>query len=162
MSTEPGQGMTAGGYGHTRASDADRERAIDVLKAAFAEGRLTREEHSERVQLAYHSRTYAELAELSADLPAGPLGTLPPQPAGASAAYLPVATPRQTNPLAVASLVCGLIPVLPATLAAIILGIKARRQIRRTGERGTALATAGLALGALWVLLTVLVLLVLK
>lgn len=162
MNAEPGQGMIAGGHGSARASDADRERAIDVLKAAFAEGRLTREEHSERVRRAYRSRTYAQLAELSADLPAGPLGTLPPQPAGASAAYLPVATPRQTNPLAVASLVCGLIPVLPATLAAIILGIKARRQIRRTGERGTALATAGLALGALWVLLTVLVLLVLK
>jgi len=38
-------------------SDADRERAIDVLKDAFAEGRLTREEHAERVERAYRSRT---------------------------------------------------------------------------------------------------------
>jgi hypothetical protein len=162
MNAEPGQGMAVGDHGNARASDADRERAIDVLKAAFAEGRLTREEHSERVQRAYLSRTYAELAELSADLPAGPLGTLPPRPLGAAAAYLPVAAPRHTNSLAVASMVCGLIPILPATLAALILGIKAHQQIRRTGERGTALATAGLALGVLWVLLTVLILLVLK
>jgi hypothetical protein len=162
MNSEPGQGMAGGDHSSARASDADRERAIDVLKAAFAEGRLTREEHSERVQRAYLSRTYAELAELSADLPAGPLGTLPPRPAGAAAGYLPAAAPRQTNSLAVASLVCGLIPILPATLAALILGIRAHQQIRRTGERGSALATAGLALGVLWVLLTVLVLLVLK
>ena len=161
MNAEPEQGMTARGYGNARASDADRERAIDVLKAAFAEGRLTKEEHSERVQRAYDSRTYAELAEVSADLPAGPLGTLPPAPAGASA-YRPAGAPRRTNQLATASLVCGLIPVLPATLAAIILGITARRQIRRTGESGTALATAGLALGVMWLLLTVLVLFVLR
>jgi hypothetical protein len=100
-----------------------------------------------RVQRAYGSLTYAELAALSADLPAGPPGTLPP-PAAA-------AVPR-TNPLAVASLVCGLIPLLPATLAAIILGVGARRQLRRTGERGGALATAGLVLGVLWLVLTVL------
>ena len=162
MNAEPEPGITAGDHGSARASDADRERAIDVLKAAFAEGRLTREEHSERVQRAYLSRTYAELAELSADLPAGPLGTLPPRPPGATAAYLPVAAPRPTNSLAVAALVCGLIPILPATLAALILGLKAHQQIRRTGERGTALATAGLALGVFWVLLTILVLLVLK
>jgi hypothetical protein len=36
---------------------------------------------------------------------------------------------RRNNPLAKASLVCGLIPLLPTTLAAIILGIQARRQI---------------------------------
>jgi Domain of unknown function (DUF1707)/Domain of unknown function (DUF4190) len=147
----------AAGYGDARASDADRERAIDVLKAAFAEGRLTREEHGARVQRACGARTYAELAALSADLPAGPLGALPSQAAAVPAAYLCAAS-RRTNPLAVASLVCGLIPLLPATLAAIILGIAARRQIRRTGERGTALATAGLALGALWIVLTLIVL----
>ena len=162
MNAEPGHGMIAGGHGSALASDADRERAIDVLKAAFAEGRLTAEEHGERVRRAYRSRTYAELAELSADLPAGPLGTLPTQPPGAAPAYLPAAVSRPTNSLAVAALVCGLIPILPATLAAMILGVKAHRQIRRTGERGTALATAGLALGGFWVLLTLLVILVLR
>jgi hypothetical protein len=54
-----------------------------------------------------------------------------------------------------------MIPFLPATLAAIILGVAARRQIQRTGEGGQALACAGLALGALWIVLTVIMLLVL-
>jgi uncharacterized membrane protein len=153
-----GNGMTAARYGDGRASDADRERAVDVLRAAFAEGRLTREEHGARVQRAYSSRTYGELAALSADLPAGPLGTLPPH----LAAYPSAAGSRRTSPPAVASLVCGLIPLLPATLAAIILGIAARQQIRRTGERGSALATAGLAMAVLWIVLTLIVLFLLR
>jgi hypothetical protein len=44
-----------------RASDADRERTIGVLSEAFAEGRLTTEEHSARVEHVYGARTYAEL-----------------------------------------------------------------------------------------------------
>ena len=90
------------------------------------------------------------------------LGTLPSQAVAAPTAYLPAAEPGRTNPLAIASLACGLIPLLPATLAAIILGIKARRQIRRTGERGAALATTGLALGVLWIVLPLIVLFVLR
>jgi len=54
-----------------RASDADREHVIGVLREAFAEGRLTAEEHSARVGQAYAARTCAELATVSADLPAG-------------------------------------------------------------------------------------------
>jgi len=158
----PAQVKLADGYGNVRASAADRERAIDVLKAAFAEGRLTKEEHDARVERAYRSRTYADLAVLSADLPAGPLGTLSSQAVAAPAAYLPAAESRRTNPLAIGSLVCGLIPLLPVTLAAIILGIQARRQIQRTGERGAALATTGLALGVLWIVLTLIVLFVLR
>lgn len=158
----PAQVKLADGYGNVRASAADRERAIDVLKAAFAEGRLTKDEHGARVERAYDSRTYADLAALSADLPAGPLGTLSSQAVAAPTAYLPVAESRRTNTLAVASVVCGLIPLLPATLAAIILGIQARRQIQRTGERGAALATTGLALSVLWIVLTLIVLFVLR
>lgn len=58
------------------ASTADRERAVDVLRAGFTEGRLTQEELDERVARAYASRTYGDLGELTADLPAGPLGAL--------------------------------------------------------------------------------------
>src|SRR5262249_58046684 len=53
-----------------RASDADRERAIDALIDAFAEGRLTTEELRARTEQAYQARTQAELAAVSAD-PAG-------------------------------------------------------------------------------------------
>ncbi|MQA85377.1 MAG: DUF1707 domain-containing protein [Streptosporangiales bacterium] len=51
-----------------RASDADRERTVDVLREAVADGRLTLDEHGERVDRAYASRTLGELAELTTDL----------------------------------------------------------------------------------------------
>jgi hypothetical protein len=51
-----------------RASDADRERVVAVLADAAADGRLTLEEHTERVARAYSARTLGDLAELTADL----------------------------------------------------------------------------------------------
>jgi hypothetical protein len=51
-----------------RASDDDRERVVEVLAAAVADGRLTFEEHSHRVQRAYQARTLGELATLTTDL----------------------------------------------------------------------------------------------
>ena len=155
MTTGHGQYLASGAYGGARVSDADRERAVDVLRAAFAEGRLTRDEHGTRMERAYRARTYAELAAVSADLPAGPLGTLSPPGSGALTACI-AGDRRRTNPLAIASLVCGLIPGIPQ-LAAIVLGIEAHRQIRRTGEPGAVLATAGLALGVLGLVLAALV-----
>lgn len=128
------------------AGTADRERVLDVLKAGFAEGRLTADEHDERMARVHAARTYAQLAELVADLPAGPLISPMHYPA---AVYRP-AVPPPFNSLAVASLVCGLaeIPTLGVTaLPAVILGNMARRQIRETGERGDGLAVAGLVLG---------------
>lgn len=55
-----------------RASDADRDRVADQLREALAEGRLTPEEHAERIDLVYRAKTYAELAPILADLPAAP------------------------------------------------------------------------------------------
>jgi hypothetical protein len=80
VANRPGDGMVPLDYGAMRASTADRERAVDVLKAAFAEGRLDQGEYADRVGLVYSSRTYAELASLTADLPVGPLGTMPVMP----------------------------------------------------------------------------------
>ena len=70
--TESSDPMAAKGRGHMRASHADREHMIDTLKAAFVQGRLTKDELDQRVGQAFDSKTYAELAALSADLPAGP------------------------------------------------------------------------------------------
>ncbi len=53
----------------TLASDADRDAAVRVLSEAFAEGRLTADEHAERARAAYAARTWQELARLTADLP---------------------------------------------------------------------------------------------
>jgi hypothetical protein len=141
-----------------RASDADREHVIGVLREAFAEGRLTAEEHSARVGQAYAARTYAELATVSADLPAGPSAHRPAPSSSSPGTGVAPATDRRTNPLAVAALVCSVIPGLPQ-LAAIVLGIAALRQVRRTGERGTALAAAGLVIATLGLLLAMLLVL---
>ena len=51
-----------------RASDADRDRVLAMLSEAMSDGRLTPEEHSERIQRAFAARTLGELAELTADL----------------------------------------------------------------------------------------------
>ena len=55
--------------GGLRACDADREQVISALKTAFVEGRLTEDELSTRVDWVCASRTYAELAEIIADIP---------------------------------------------------------------------------------------------
>jgi Domain of unknown function (DUF1707)/Cell wall-active antibiotics response 4TMS YvqF len=64
-----------------RASDQDRERAASVLNEALAEGRLTGQEHSERLDSIYAAKTHAELVPLLEDLPA-PSGTVSPAPVG--------------------------------------------------------------------------------
>jgi Domain of unknown function (DUF1707) len=60
---------TASARGRLRTSRADREQAIDVLKAAFVGGRLTRDEFDLRVGQALASRTYEDLGALTADIP---------------------------------------------------------------------------------------------
>lgn len=55
-----------------RASHADREQVIGLLKAAFIHGRLTKEEFDGRVDRALAARTYAELTRLTDDLPVPP------------------------------------------------------------------------------------------
>lgn len=51
-----------------RASDADRERIVELLGEARADGRLTADEHSDRVDVAYKARTLGDLSGLTADL----------------------------------------------------------------------------------------------
>ena len=69
------------GDSHLRASHADREQVIGALKAACVQGRLTEDELDARAGRVYASRTYAELAEVTAevtaDLPAEPTAARP-------------------------------------------------------------------------------------
>jgi uncharacterized membrane protein len=65
------------GRGRLRASHADREHVVDVLKAAFVQGMLPKDEFDMRVGQTFASRTYAELAALTADIPAGLVGAQP-------------------------------------------------------------------------------------
>ena len=59
---------------HLRAGDADRAALATVLGRHMAEGRLTVAEYDDRVARAYAARTYGDLAELTADLPATDVG----------------------------------------------------------------------------------------
>jgi hypothetical protein len=61
----------AAGRGRLRASHADREHVIGVLKNAFVQGMLAKDEFDMRVGQTFASRTYAELAALTADIPSG-------------------------------------------------------------------------------------------
>ncbi|MFI5670253.1 DUF1707 domain-containing protein [Streptomyces sp. NPDC051704] len=72
-----------------RASDADRERVVERLRDAVAEGRIDMEEFEERLEAAYKSKTYAELEPITSDLPAPgghplPLAAAAPAPARAA------------------------------------------------------------------------------
>lgn len=67
----------AGGRGYLRTSHADREQAVSVLKAAFVAGVLAKDEFDLRIGQVLVSRTYMELAALTADIPAG-LTAAPP------------------------------------------------------------------------------------
>ena len=66
----PGDELAAGsgGQGRLRASHADREQVIEVLKAGFVHGRLDRDEFDLRVGRALASPTYADLAAVTADI----------------------------------------------------------------------------------------------
>jgi hypothetical protein len=72
VTAERGKEMAAAASrGHLRASHGDREQVIAVLKAAFVQGRLTKDELDARVGRAFAAWTYADLATLTADLPPG-------------------------------------------------------------------------------------------
>ena len=65
-------------FPEVRASDADRDRVLDLLRDAAGDGRLTAAEFDERMEAALSSRTLGELAVLTADLVPGP-GAAPAQ-----------------------------------------------------------------------------------
>ncbi|WP_282700725.1 DUF1707 and DUF4190 domain-containing protein [Streptomyces sp. CC219B] len=142
------QGWAGQGGPSMLASHADRERAVDVLRAGYGEGRLEQPEFEKRVSRAYAARTVGELALLVADLPQGPVPhaapvTLVPQ------TFLPVPRPR-TNGKAVGSAVCGVLCLVSfgfTAIPAVVLGHAARSEMARTGEGGDGFALLGLVLG---------------
>jgi len=134
--------VTGDGRARIRAADADREFVAAVLGTAYGDGRLSEDEYQTRLAEAFSARSYAQLDLLISDLPV--VSAAPGSQAAAPARPVP-----EVNRLAVASLACGLGQFLigPLAIVAIVLGLTARRQIRRTGQRGAGLALAGLILG---------------
>jgi Domain of unknown function (DUF1707) len=100
------------GRGHLRASDADREQVIDTLKAAFVQGRLTRDQLGVRAGQALVSRTYAELAAAADGIPARPSGVAksPVLPAG-----------RTRKPVSRKAAACAAGVIIPASMGAAFL-----------------------------------------
>lgn len=114
MTAGPGERGAVGamGRGRLRASDADREQVIDTLKAAFVQGRLTRDQLGVRAGQALVSRTYAELAAVTDGIPATLIGVVGPSP-------LPVGHARKSVRKNVAAWAAGVI--IPAVLGATFL-----------------------------------------
>ena len=81
-----GVGPIAGGS--LRAADADREKVATVLTTAYAEGRITREEHDERLDQVWRARTFDDLVPITSDLVPLPVSAPAPAPAATPAAAL--------------------------------------------------------------------------
>ncbi len=114
--TTGSQDSAGAGRDRLRAGHADREQVIKALKAAFVDGRLTKAEFAERTGRALTARTYADLAALTADLPAG-LVTAAAAPA-APAQAAPAQGIRRPMTLAAAIAVCCVVIGAGALLGA--------------------------------------------
>ena len=115
----------------TLASDGERDTAIRVLSEAFAEGRLTVDEHGERVRAAYAARTWEELTRLTADLPD------PANAAGVAVAGVPDGLDR--------CLLCALLIMCPPAGIAWLLTARhrSRASLRRARSAARGLSVAG-------------------
>jgi DUF1707 SHOCT-like domain len=103
-----------------RASDADREHVVDILTAAFVQGRLSLDELSLRVGHALAARTYGELTVLIADIPVPPLKVPPPPSPARPTAYPPVPVGRMPASAKAAVWAAIVIVAVPAVWAAFL------------------------------------------
>jgi hypothetical protein len=144
-----------------RASDADRDRAALRLREAAAEGRLDTDELEERVGAVYGAKWMADLDRLTSDVtPLPPPTPVPPPVPVPPHCYAPYPPVQQTNGLAVASLVAGLVWMWwLGSVCAVIFGHVALSQINESNGRqsGRGMAIAGLVLGYLGVATLVIV-----
>ena len=99
--------------GGIRASDHDRESAVEVLRDAYTAGRLNLDEFDDRTTAAYAARTWGDLRELTSDLPAEP--TL-----GADL-RMPAPKPLADAPLQYRSRRPPFIPLLPIALVWLVV-----------------------------------------
>jgi hypothetical protein len=152
------EGEITAGRGGMRTSRAEREHAVEVLKVAFVQGRLTKDELDVRAGQALTARTCAELAALTADIPAGPPEAQPLRKPARTTAGPPmnrrVLAPAGMIPIAatvlgalllaqpdnIAAFAAGLLAaatVVVASIVTLVLMLKSRHQ-RHSGRRRTA------------------------
>jgi len=126
-------------YRSLRVGDADRNHAVDSLNTAYADGRLDLDELERRRDGALQALTYAELNRLTVDIPGAsvvrfrPGGRVSPKPSRRAVACITLGFAGWLG------------PNLFAWIPAIVLGHRARREIRRDGGAGHDLTTIGLA-----------------
>jgi hypothetical protein len=101
--------VTSQDRGRLRAARTDREQAIELLKAAFVQGRLTKDEFDARVGQTLASRTYAELAVPTADIPADLTVAVPRRKPGRA--------PKQATALST-----GLVAAAVLLMSAVLIG----------------------------------------
>jgi hypothetical protein len=126
-----------------RASDSDREATVERLRVAGIEGRLDSDELEDRIASAYAARWCSELESLTLDVTPPP-ARLDPGP------IVFVRPQRRVNGLAIASIVVGVLWMWwVGSIAAVVMGHVALRQIERSGgaQTGRAAALIGLAVG---------------
>jgi hypothetical protein len=135
---------------YLRASDADREAAVERLRLAAVDGRLDSDELEERLADVYRARWTTDLERLTADVTPRPRYPVPlPPPTPVMVQYQPRPA---TNGLAVTACIAGLIWFWwIGSLAAIVFGHAALGQIKRSNgwQTGRGMAIAGLVLGYL-------------
>lgn len=129
-----------------RASDAERDQAAEILRAGYAEGRLSRAELDERLTAAYAAKTRADLQDLTSDLPgAVPVPVARARPATSALPMLDPESGTGTDPNW-CLLLCLLFAFPPAGIAyGIYWMLTARRQPKLTVPERTPLPGAGTA-----------------
>src|SRR4051794_39693146 len=89
-------------HAHLRASDIDRDQVVDVLRDALMSGRLTQDEHAERLEQTLQAKTLGELEPITRDLvvpgQATPMPTATPATAGTAASNSPVPIEEPADP----------------------------------------------------------------
>jgi Domain of unknown function (DUF1707) len=143
--SEPGNEMAVDAVGGDRLSVC-REQVIRVLKAALVQGRLTEDEYGERIGCASASRSRAELAALTADLPVGRMDA-PARPPTAKDVRIGVSVSiaaasvaaaillwQPDNGLAFMAFLVAAVTVLVAPIVTVGVMVDVRRQKRSGGQ----------------------------
>jgi hypothetical protein len=102
------------------AADLDRERTTEILRDAYAAGRLDHAELDERTGAALRAQTWGELRRLVADIPASPDRGL-----SVHKYRQPETPPRRWPPLARRATSLSVL-MLVAALACVVIGAVAR------------------------------------
>ena len=112
----------AAAAGGLRASSTDREQVIELLKVAFAQGRLAKDDFDVRVGQVLASRTYAELDAVTAGIPAGVAEVKPPRTRALKPAHRTAKVAAwSTGVIAPLTVLLGAIAILTGNVALLAL-----------------------------------------